>query len=150
MVYNDEYFMNRALKLAEQAFNENEIPVGAIIVKDNKIIAEAYNKKDSSKLVTQHAEIIAIESASKHFSDWRLNGCIIYVTMEPCPMCASAIQQSRITKIVYGCSSNVFENSKIIEEILQNSRFNHQVVIERGVLEGDCSKIIKKFFKLKR
>lgn len=147
---NNEYFMNIALKLAEQAFKENEIPVGAIIVKDNKIIAEAYNKKDSTKLVTQHAEIIAIETASKNLNDWRLNDCTIYVTMEPCPMCASAIQQARITKIVYGCSSNISDNCKIINDILQNPKFNHQVIVEHGTLKKQCSEIIKKFFKQKR
>ena len=150
MKYDDNYFMRIALSLAKQAFVEDETPVGAVIVKDNKIIAEAYNKKDSTRLVTKHAELIAIEQASKRLNDWRLNDCVIYVTMEPCPMCAGAIQQSRINRLVYGCSSNVSENTRIINEILQNKMYNHQVIIENGILDSDCSKLIKSFFKNKR
>lgn len=149
-MYNDDYFMNIALSMAKQAYHENEIPVGAIIVKENKIIASAYNKKDSEKLVTKHAELIAIEKASINLGDWRLNDCTIYVTMEPCPMCAGAIQQARIKRLVYGCSSNIQENSQIINKILNNREYNHQVTIECGILKKACSKLVKDFFKEKR
>ena len=149
-MFDDEYFMQRALKLAKQAKKENEIPVGAVIVKDNQIIAEAYNQKDSLKLVTKHAELIALERASNMINDWRLYDTTMYVTLEPCPMCAGAIQQSRIKRLVYGCSSNVEDNSKIIEQILCNNKFNHQVLVDNGILEKECSKIIKDFFKSKR
>jgi len=149
-MYNDEYFMEKALELAKKAMKENEIPVGAIVVKDNVILASAYNKKDSEHVVTRHAELIAIEKASKLIKDWRLNGCKMYVTMEPCPMCASAIQQARFAEIIYGCSSNIETNSKIIKNILNNDKFNHQVKIKGPILNEKCSDIIKSFFKEKR
>lgn len=149
-MYDDKYFMNIALSLAKRASSLDEIPVGAVIVKDNKIIAQAYNMKDTTKLVTKHAELIAIEEASKEIKDWRLAGATIYVTMEPCPMCASAIQQSRIKRLVYGCSSNILENTEIICSILQNQNYNHQVIIEKGILSEECSDIIKTFFRNKR
>ena len=147
---NDEYFMEKALELAEQAKEANEIPVGAVIVKDNVIIASACNRKDSERVVTRHAELIAIEKASKVLNDWRLNDCKIYVTMEPCPMCASAIQQARFAEIIYGCSSNIEVNTKIIKNILNNNEFNHKVNIKGPILNEKCSNIIKSFFKTKR
>jgi tRNA(adenine34) deaminase len=149
-MYNDEYFMEKALELAEEAKKENEIPVGAVIVKDNVIIARACNKKVSEHVVTRHAELIAIEKASKTLNDWRLNDCKIYITMEPCPMCASAIQQARFAEIIYGCSSNMKTNTEIIKSILNNNEFNHQVNIKGPILNERCSKIIKNFFKKKR
>lgn len=147
---NNEYYIKKALELAYEAYQNNEIPVGAIIVKDDIIIGSAYNSKDKDKIVTKHAELLAIENASKHLGDWRLNGCTIYVTMEPCPMCASAIQQARVDKLVYGCSSNIDDNNKILYSILQNSSYNHTVKIEGKILEEECSKLIKDFFALKR
>lgn len=147
---DDNYFMQIALSLARQAYENNEIPVGAVIVKNGEIIAKAYNQKDLKKLVTKHAEIIAIEKACNSINDWRLNDTIIYVTLEPCPMCASAIQQARIKKLVYGCSSNIDDNSEIINKILQNNNYNHQVIVEKGILEKECSQILKEFFKAKR
>lgn len=149
-MYNNEYFMKLALEQAKFADIEDEIPVGAVIVKDNVVIASAYNQKDKEKLVTRHAELIAIEKASAKLKDWRLNDTIIYVTLEPCPMCASAIQQARISKIIYGCDSNITDNRKIIEQILQNKNYNHQVIIERGIMSDECSSIIKNFFNNKR
>ena len=149
-MYSDEYFMKKALLLAKEAYNNEEIPVGAVIVKDNVIIAEAYNQKDSAKMVTKHAELIAIEKASIVQEDWRLCDSTIYVTMEPCPMCAGAIQQARLKRVVYGCSSNIYENTKIINKILQNPQYNHYVDIKKGVLEEECSNLIKHFFKSKR
>lgn len=146
----DKYFMKKALLLAEEARNNNEIPVGAVLVKDNKIIAQAYNQKDSKKIVTKHAELITIEEACHLLNDWRLYDTTLYVTMEPCPMCASAIQQARIKKIVYGCSSNNNENTIIINKILKNTNYNHSVEICNGVLQEECSMIIKNFFKTKR
>ena len=149
-MYDDEYFMKRALCLAKAAYRDKEIPVGAVIVRNNQILAEAYNQKDTKKIVTKHAEIIAIEQANITEKDWRLCGATIYVTMEPCPMCASAIQQARIKRLVYGCSSNIRENTVIINKILKNPKYNHSVEITSGVLEKECSELIKNFFKLKR
>jgi len=148
-MYDDEYFMKRALCLAKAAYRDKEIPVGAVIVRNNQILAEAYNQKDIAKLVTKHAELIAIEKASIVEKDWRLCDTTIYVTMEPCPMCASAIQQARIKRLVYGCSSNIHENTEIINRILQNEQYNHNVTIEKGILENECSNLIKNFFKSK-
>ncbi len=147
---DDEYFMKLALEQAKFADIEDEIPVGAVIVKDNVVIAAAYNQKDKEKLVTRHAELLAIEKASAKLNDWRLNDTIIYVTLEPCPMCASAIQQARINKVVYGCDSNITDNRQIIEQILQNKNYNHQVIIENGIMSDECSLIIKNFFTNKR
>ncbi len=137
----DEYFMNIALSEAKKAYDKNEIPVGAVIVENGKIIAKAFNKKNSTKVVCNHAEMIAIIKACHVNKDWRLNECTIYITMEPCPMCASAIQQARIKRVVYGCSSNNIENSKLINDILNNS-----AEIENGILENECSSLIRKFF----
>lgn len=147
---NDEYYMDKAIEMAKRAYGEGEIPVGAVIVEKNIIIAEAYNKKDSEKNVTRHAEIIAIEEASKKKGDWRLNDTVMYVTLEPCPMCASAIQQARIGKVVYGCESNINVNKKIIHTIMQEPEYNHYVEISSGIRAGECSQLLKKFFKEKR
>lgn len=149
-MYKDEYYMFEALKLAKKAYRKNEIPVGAVIVYKNKIISKAFNKKDRKKIVTKHAEIIAIEKANKKLKDWRICDATMYVTMEPCPMCAGAIQQSRIKRIVYGCNSNNPDNFKIIKQIMQNKNYNHRVEITEGILNKECAKLIKLFFKTKR
>lgn len=146
----DEFYMKKALLLAEAALKNNEIPVGAILVKDGCVISEGFNNKDNQKKVTKHAELIAIEEASNKLNDWRLCDTTLYVTLEPCPMCASAIQQSRIKRLVYGCSSNNIDNEKIIHLILQNPKYNHSVEITKNVLEKESSKILKDFFKQKR
>ena len=146
----DMYYMNEALQLAKKAYSEDETPVGAVIVENNEIIGYGYNQKDKLKVVTKHAELLAIEEASKYKNDWRLNDATLYVTMEPCPMCASAIQQARIARIVYGCSSNNDDNIELLYKIMQNKKYNHQVIIDKGIMEEECSAIIKKFFSKKR
>ena len=136
----NEYYMKLAIKQAEKALKKDEVPVGAIIVKNNKIIARAFNKKEYKKDVTKHAEIIAISKACKKIKNWRLDDCEIYVTMEPCMMCSGAIEQSRIKKIVYGVKNENYgytSNLKKIEIISQ-------------VCEKECKKIIQTFFKKKR
>ena len=142
-------FMKVALDEANIAYNNNEVPVGAVIVKDDKIIAKAHNLKKNSNNITNHAEIIAIMEASEYFGDWRLNDCDMYVTLEPCPMCAGAIEQSRIRTIYIGSESNVLSNKNIIHEILQNSNYNHKVNIVY-VENKDCSQILTSFFADKR
>lgn len=134
--------MKIALKEAKKAFLDKEVPVGAVIVKNDKIIAKAHNLKDTKAIVTKHAELIAIEKASKKLCNWRLNDCIIYITLEPCPMCASAIEQARFSMIVYGADSNNEKNTKIFQRIFDDS----SVAIEKGVLSDECSLLIKKFF----
>ena len=142
-------FMKEALEEAKIAYNNNEVPVGAVIVKDDKIIAKAHNLKRNSNNIMNHAEIIAIMEASEYLGDWRLNDCDMYVTLEPCPMCAGATQQSRIRTIYIGSESNIASNKKIIEEILQNSDYNHKVNIVY-TKNKDCSLILTNFFADKR
>ena len=146
---NDIYFMNQALKEAYKAYSIDEVPIGTVIVKDGKIIARGYNKKLKTNDVTDHAEIVAIKKACKKLNNWRLNGCIIYITMFPCPMCASAINQSRIKKIVYGTTPNTF-NRDIVDSILIDKNYGLPVEISGGILENECASLIQKFFSEKR
>lgn len=146
-IVNDDRYMELALKEAVKAYKKNEIPVGAVIVLDNQVIGKGYNLKDSTGIVTNHAEIIAIQKSNKKIKDWRLNGAVMYVTLEPCPMCASAIQQSRISKIVYGASSNKMYNSSISTDILNNKSSNHQVIVEKSSLAYKCEKLLNDFFE---
>ena len=131
--------MFEAFKLAERAFDEDEIPVGAVIVKDGKIIGRGYNQKEKFKNPLKHAELVAIEEACNFIGDWRLNDCEIYVTLKPCSMCLGAIKETRIKKIVYGIERN--------EQTNLNSDLE---CIIGGVLQKDCLEILQKFFKKKR
>ena len=135
----DQYYMQIAIKEAHKALKHNEVPVGAVIVKEGKIIAKAYNKREKTHDVTKHAEMIIISQACKKLKNWRLEGCTLYVTMEPCMMCCGAIEQSRISKIVYGTRNENFGNiDKInIKNISQSC-------------EEECKKLICDFFKNKR
>lgn len=142
-------FMKVALEEANIAYSNNEVPVGAVIVKDNRIIAKAHNLKRNSNNIMNHAEIIAIMEASEYLGDWRLNDCDMYVTLEPCPMCAGAIEQSRIRAVYIGSESNILSNKSIIKEILQNSDYNHNVEIIY-TMNKDCSHILTSFFADKR
>ena len=145
---NNEY-MNVALSEAKKAYLENEVPVGAVIVKNGNIIAKTHNLKMSTNQIINHAEILAILEATDKINDWRLNDCEMYVTLEPCPMCAGAILQSRIKKIYIGAKSNIKSNEKIIKEILTNNEYYHQVEIIY-VDDEKCSNIISDFFCQKR
>lgn len=146
---NDEYYMNIALKEAKKAYLKGEIPIGAVIVKNNKIIARGYNLKESKKNVVKHAEIIAIEKACTKLNNWRLLDCTIYVTMFPCPMCASAINQSRISRIVYGTIPE-YVDKNVVEKIISDKNYGLPVKITEKILENECLKILKKFFVEKR
>ena len=142
-------YMNVAIDEAKIAFNENEVPVGAVIVRNNQIISKQHNMKIQTNNVVNHAEILAIMEASKIIGDWRLNDCEMYITLEPCPMCASAIQQSRIKKIFIGTSSNVLSNKDIMKKIFQNHDNNHKV--EFYYLNNkECSDLLSLFFLNKR
>lgn len=143
-------YMNLALKEAKKAYKNDDVPVGAIIVKDNKVISKAHNQKEKKKNATRHAEIIAIEKACKKLKTWHLDNCILYVTLEPCLMCAGAIIQSRIKKIVYATSSEKFGYIESIDNILLNKKNNHIVEIEKGICCSDSQKLLKDFFKQKR
>ena len=145
----NDFYINLALKEANQAYLKNEVPVGAIIVRNGEIISKAHNSKTHTHDIFNHAEIIAIKKAIKKIGDWRLNDCEMYVTLEPCPMCASAIQQSRIKKIYIGTSSNILSNGEIVSKIFNNGDFYHQV--ESFYLNNkECSKILTNFFTNKR
>ena len=139
--------MREALKEAEKARKLNEVPIGCVIVKDNKIIGRGYNRRMKDKNTLSHAELNAIKKASKKLKDWRLDDCEMYVTTEPCQMCAGAIVQSRIKKVYIGCMNPKAGCAGSIMNLLQVEEFNHQVEIESGVLEEECSGILKDYFK---
>ena len=145
---NNKY-MDIAIEEAKIAYNLNEVPVGAVIVHNGEVIAKAHNLKRSTNNIMNHAEIIAILEASNYLGDWRLNDCEMYITLEPCPMCASAITQSRIKQIFIGTKSNIQNNEHIIESILQNSEYDHQVLI-KYLNNKYCSQILTDFFSNKR
>lgn len=140
----DDKFMNYALKEAQKAYNKMDVPVGCVIVHNGKIIARGYNKRENDQNVIKHAEIEAIDKACKALKSWRLNDCTIYTTLFPCPMCASAIQQSRISKLVYLNDTNNKVLNDISLNILFNENLNHRVKIDRIFLENS---IIDDFFE---
>ena len=142
--------MKEALKEAKKAYDKLEIPVGAVIVKDGKIIARAHNSKEEKQDTTRHAEIIAIQRASKKLQNWRLNDCEMYVTLEPCPMCAGAIIQSRIKKVYIGAMDEKTGACGSVLNLLSDYKFNHVVEVESGFLKEECEKMLKDFFKLLR
>lgn len=145
MDYN--FFMKEAYKEAIKAYDINEVPIGCVIVYNNNIIARGYNKRNSEKNSLKHAEIIAIDKACNVVGDWRLEGCTLFVTVEPCPMCAGAILQSRIDTVVFGTKNNKAGCCGSILNLLDNKNFNHTVKIIDGILLEDCSMLMKKFFK---
>lgn len=144
---NKEDYMKIALKEAEKAYNELEVPVGAIIVKDGKIIARAYNEKEKKHDTTKHAEILAIQKASKKLKSWRLNDCDMYVTLEPCSMCAGALIQSRIRKVYIGAMDEKTGSCGSVLNLLEDYKFNHKVEVEYNVCKEECKRILKDFFK---
>ncbi len=142
-----EKFMIEALKEAKKAYKKLEIPVGAIIVKDGTIISRAHNVKEERNDTTKHAEIIAIQKASKKLENWRLNDCEMYVTLEPCAMCAGAIIQARIKKVYIGTMDEKTGACGSVLNLLQDYKFNHIVEFEKGVLKEKSEKLLKDFFK---
>lgn len=146
----EEYFMRLALREAEKGFKKDEVPVGAVLVKDGKVLSKSFNKKETKQMATRHAEIIAIEKASKKLKNWNLTGCEIYITKEPCLMCYGAILSSRIKKICFGAFDKKYglEVSKYKE--VNEKGFNHSCEVKGGILEKECSAILSKFFKVKR
>lgn len=140
-------YMKEALKLAKKAYALGEVPIGCVIVFEDQIIAKGYNRRNTDKNTLAHAEITAINRASKKIGDWRLEDCTLYVTLEPCQMCAGAIVQSRITNVVMGCMNPKAGCGGSVLNILEMPEFNHQANVIRGVMEEECSQILQDFFK---
>uniref|UniRef100_UPI004055F76D tRNA adenosine(34) deaminase TadA n=1 Tax=Agathobacter sp. TaxID=2021311 RepID=UPI004055F76D len=143
----DEKYMKAAIKQAKKAYALDEVPIGCVIVQDDKIIARGYNRRNTDKNTLAHAELSAIKKASKKTGDWRLEDCTMYVTLEPCQMCAGAIVQSRLKKVVIACMNPKAGCAGSILNLLQMKQFNHQVEMEIGVLEEECSNMLSCFFK---
>ena len=140
------YYMEKALVLARKAFELGEVPVGAVIVRDGEIVGEGYNLREREGSVIAHAEVIAIEQACKRLGTWRLSGCTLYVTMEPCPMCAGALVNSRIDRVVYGCKDAA---AGCLGSVINfNSYpFNHSFETVSGICSDECAELLKAFFK---
>ena len=145
-----EKFMNQALKEAQKAYDKLEVPIGAVIVKDNKIIARAHNLREGRKNAIAHAEVLAIQKACKKLDAWRLQDCDLYVTLEPCPMCAGAILNSKIRNVYIGAMEprSGAVGSKI--NLFEDYNFNHKVNYETGIMEEECRKLLQNFFKDRR
>jgi tRNA(adenine34) deaminase len=143
----DEKYMKEAIRQAKKAYAIGEVPIGSVIVYEDKIIGRGYNRRTTDKNTLAHAELIAIRKASKKMGDWRLEGCTMYVTLEPCQMCSGAIVQSRMSRVVVGCMNPKAGCAGSILNLLQMEEFNHQVELETGVLGEACSQMMKTFFK---
>ena len=146
----DEHFMALALRQAEQAAAEEEVPVGAVIVRAGRVVAAAYNQRERLRDPTAHAEMIAITQAAESLGSWRLEGCTLYVTLEPCPMCAGAILQARIPRVVYGAEDPKGGAVRSLYRLLEDSRLNHRCEIRGGVLAERCGAVLSDFFRKQR
>ena len=145
-----EKFMKEAIKQAKKAYDKEEIPVGAVIVKDGKIIARGYNKKEEKKDTTQHAEIIAIQKERRKIGAWRLQDCEMYVTLEPCAMCTGALIQARLKRVYIGTMDPKTGACGSVLNLLEDYKFNHKVEVETNIMQKECEKILKDFFKYLR
>lgn len=143
---DNERYMRQAIALAKKAEANGDVPIGCVIVHEGNVIARGYNRRNIDKTTLAHAEIMAIKKASRVLGDWRLEGCTMYVTLEPCQMCAGAIVQARISKVVIGCMNAKAGCAGSILNLLEMKQFNHQAEVERGVLEDECSAMMTAFF----
>lgn len=143
----DLFFMQQALKEAEKAMSLKEVPIGAVVVKNGEIIGRGHNLRETSKDPTAHAELLAIQQASQTLGGWRLHGCDLYVTVEPCPMCAGAILLARIDRLIIGAMDPKAGAAGSLLNIPEDERFNHQTQVIRGVLEEECASLMKEFFR---
>ncbi len=146
----DVYFMKAAIDQAYIALENEDVPVGAVIVKDGRIIAKGYNQRHHLNDPTAHAEIIALTAASEHVGHWRLHGCTMYVTLEPCPMCAGALVLARLDKLVFGCSDPKAGACGSLYNIVQDTRLNHRLEVTKDILTEDCAAMLQNFFRNKR
>ncbi len=146
----DKFFMQVAFEEAEKAYESDEVPIGAVIVRDEKIISRAHNLTEMKQDPTAHAEMLAIREAVREIRNWRLSGCTLYVTKEPCPMCAGAIVNSRITRVVYGCRDEKGGAVNSLYKLLSDRRLNHRAEVFSGVMAEECAALLRRFFKEKR
>lgn len=142
-----EYFMHEAIKEAEKARAIGEVPIGAVVVLDGKIIGRGYNQRETTNDATTHAEMLAIQEANRNLDNWRLEDAELFVTLEPCPMCSGAIILSRIKKVYYGASDLKGGTAGTLYNLLEDERFNHQAEVERGLLEDVCKELLQSFFR---
>ena len=147
MLNTDEKYMKEAVRQAKKAYAIGEAPIGCVSVHEDKIIARGYNRRTIDKNTLAHAELAAIKKASRKLGDWRLEGCTMYVTLEPCQMCSGAIIQSRMDRVVIGCMNPKAGCAGSVLNLLQMPEFNHQAELATGVLEEECSQLMKSFFK---
>jgi tRNA(adenine34) deaminase len=145
-----EYYMELALEEAEQAMREEEVPIGAVIVHNDRIIAQAHNQREQLHDPTAHAEMIAITQAAAALQSWRLDGCSLYVTLEPCPMCAGAILQARIPFVIFGAADPKAGAVQTLYQLLTDSRLNHRCEVTAGVMAEPCGQILSRFFQQQR
>ena len=146
----DEKYMQMAIEQAQIAQENGDVPIGAVIVYQNQIIGKAYNQREQLKDPTAHAEIIALTQAAAFLESWRLNDCTMYVTLEPCPMCAGALVLARMERLVYGCDDPKTGAVKSLYNIVQDERLNHQLQVTSGVLAAECSELLQEFFQKRR
>ncbi|MCT2160448.1 tRNA adenosine(34) deaminase TadA [Granulicatella adiacens] len=142
-----EFFMREALKEAQKAYDQAEVPIGAVVVLNGEIIGRGHNLREKEQDATLHAEIKAIRQANQHLGSWRLEDCELFVTLEPCPMCSGAMILARMKRVVFGAFDPKAGTAGTFMNLLQDSRFNHQVEVEQGVLEDECKEILQQFFK---
>jgi tRNA(adenine34) deaminase len=147
---DNRHYMKMAIEQAKIAEENGDVPIGAVIVYKNQIIGKAYNQREQLKDPTAHAEIIALTQAAAFLESWRLNGCTMYVTLEPCPMCAGALVLARMDRLVYGCDDPKTGACKSLYNIVQDERLNHRLEVTRGVLAEDCSIMLQDFFQRRR
>jgi len=146
----DEYFMREALRQAQKAYAADEVPVGAVIVRGGKIVARAYNQVELLKDATAHAEMLALTQAEAAVGDWRLTDCNLYVTKEPCAMCAGALVHTRVRRVIFGCADNLSGAAGSMMNLLQMPTLNHRCEITSGVLQNECAAILQEFFRKRR
>ena len=142
-----EFFMREALKEAQKAYDQAEVPIGAVVVLNGEIIGRGHNLREKEQDATLHAEIKAIRQANQHLGSWRLEDCELFVTLEPCPMCSGAMILARMKKVVFGAFDPKAGTAGTFMNLLQDSRFNHQVEVKQGILEDECKEILQQFFK---
>jgi tRNA(adenine34) deaminase len=149
-LHSDEFFMGQALRLARRAWDQEEVPVGAVIVREGQIVARTHNQVEQLRDATAHAEMLAITQAEAAVGDWRLTDCDLYVTKEPCPMCAGALVHARIRRVIFGCPSPKDGAAGSLINLLQHPQLNHRCAITAGVRQQDCAALLQEFFREKR